>query len=580
MTFTANLSMSERSSLLEQLGTRGLLEGCAQVIRLPSLERDLGERGLEVTVSGDMRVGAHLFRLQVRLPLEFPLCLPVVHLMEVTPPIVIPHLVEERRICFTSDANLLDQKDPWGILQESLGMVREHLVRMLKEASSQDFLREAVAYWGKLSKGETIDCAVTAGGKVSQVTAFYAGARLYAVADDASTYAQSLPERRIRELSQRKAIYLPLDPGAVEFAFWPGELAKAGGLWKYVRAMPEGECRALVGCLERCAGDEHLVVIGLHRPDEERALVGIQFSNIRRGHPLLDQQAEARITPISMRRRDLAFLAPRGGAGIQLRDRRVLIAGCGAVGGYVALALARAGVGHLSLVDPDLFSLENTYRHACGMARCSEWKPSGLKAEIERTVPYVSVESKRARIERLIREQESWVQGHDLVLSALGHPTLELDLNEWTWGMPERPAALFTWLEPLGLGGHALLTHARSAEGPAPGCLECLYRRTFEGGPIENRAAFAASDVSYTRDTLGCGNRYLPFADLDAQRTAEQAARMALLLLRREAAGAPLVSWRGDRRAFESAGHRVTPRFEKGAGEFDYIRAGCPVCSG
>ena len=46
----------------------------------------------------------------------------------------------------------------------------------------------------------------------------------------------------------------------------------------------------------------------------------------------------------------------------RLRKSRVAVFGVGGVGGYVAEALARAGVGALDLVDPDVVSLSNLNR--------------------------------------------------------------------------------------------------------------------------------------------------------------------------------------------------------------------------
>ncbi|MDZ4819764.1 MAG: ThiF family adenylyltransferase [Planctomycetota bacterium] len=55
--------------------------------------------------------------------------------------------------------------------------------------------------------------------------------------------------------------------------------------------------------------------------------------------------------------------APIGEAGQQrLQDSRVLICGCGALGSVVANTLARAGVGHLRIVDRDFVDLSNLQR--------------------------------------------------------------------------------------------------------------------------------------------------------------------------------------------------------------------------
>jgi hypothetical protein len=111
------------------------------------------------------------------------------------------------------------------------------------------------------------------------------------------------------------------------------------------------------------------------------------------------------------------------------------------------------------------------------------------------------------------------------------------------------------------------------------GCLECVYDRD-----LGNRAAFADPGGTYTRDVLGCGSRFMPFADLDAQRTAELATRLALRALRREAHEAPLLSWKGDARQFQQGGFTVTPRYEQDPGKLeatwlDYRRDDCPICA-
>ena len=55
-----------------------------------------------------------------------------------------------------------------------------------------------------------------------------------------------------------------------------------------------------------------------------------------------------------------------GSAGLQkLRDSRVIVFGLGGVGSYAAAALARAGIGRLTLVDSDLVSLSNLNRQLC-----------------------------------------------------------------------------------------------------------------------------------------------------------------------------------------------------------------------
>ena len=46
----------------------------------------------------------------------------------------------------------------------------------------------------------------------------------------------------------------------------------------------------------------------------------------------------------------------------KLKNSKVLVAGVGGVGGYTAEALARAGVGHIDIVDMDTVSITNINR--------------------------------------------------------------------------------------------------------------------------------------------------------------------------------------------------------------------------
>lgn len=579
---SARPSLMTHTEVLQRLDRSGLLEG-SQVLWLPSTDEGLEEHSMQGTLSGSMKVSGHDVRLRIRLPAKFPLCLPVVEVEGIQPHVVLPHMLVEHRICFPEDANLLDSDDPYAIAWETLVYARDLLGDMLSGNRAREFVQEAVAYWHSLAQGRRIDCVVSAGDHPYSVVALSREGTLCAVADEPDAYARSLPMRTVEGLTWKNALYLPLGPAVVEQDFHPKELTTLEGIRKHVRALPEGDLRRLSLLLGRQGGREALLVLGLRRPQGERALLGVNLVDIQGRHPLEDEQAQARAVPIELLRRDLTFLAPRGGANTDLHACRVLLAGCGAVGGYIALSLARAGVGTLSLVDPDVFTLENTYRHACGMAWSGSCKVDGLKQEIERSIPYITVQPYREKIEDLLEHSPSLLREHDLVISALGHPTIELHLNRRIWSDVKHSPALFTWLEPLGLGGHALLTHVRGAEGPTRGCLKCLYKRFIEGGAIENRAAFAMPGTTYTRDTLGCGSRYLPFADLDAQRTAGLASRLALRALRGEVVGAPLLSWKGERQTFEQAGYSVTPRYaaEPGtleSGSSTYVREDCPVC--
>lgn len=51
-----------------------------------------------------------------------------------------------------------------------------------------------------------------------------------------------------------------------------------------------------------------------------------------------------------------------------MRDKNVIILGCGSVGSLVAVQLAKSGVGNFLLVDNDIVEYHNLCRHQCGIS--------------------------------------------------------------------------------------------------------------------------------------------------------------------------------------------------------------------
>lgn len=88
-----------------------------------------------------------------------------------------------------------------------------------------------------------------------------------------------------------------------------------------------------------------------------------------------------------------------------LAGKRVCIAGCGGLGGYVAEALARVGVGHLRLVDCDAFETSNLNRQlfateqtvGCRKAQTGADRITEVNTEVETEVCDTRITEDNAR---------------------------------------------------------------------------------------------------------------------------------------------------------------------------------------
>lgn len=78
-----------------------------------------------------------------------------------------------------------------------------------------------------------------------------------------------------------------------------------------------------------------------------------------------------------------------------LRNAHVLVFGLGGVGGYVVEALARAGIGTLTLVDNDVFAESNLNRQILATVDTIGMKKTdGAKARVEKIAPDTKVMTK------------------------------------------------------------------------------------------------------------------------------------------------------------------------------------------
>ncbi len=296
--------------------------------------------------------------------------------------------------------------------------------------------------------------------------------------------------------------------------------------------------------------DRCVVVLGIER-GEERVLVGIEFHGCDGAHPLNDRGSARGLALVPLERRDRATLVSRGGADVHLADARVVVVGCGAVGGHLAALLASSAIGHLLLIDPDHLAAANAFRHVLGAAAIGAQKAEALRDYLARKTPYLDVRARADHVEDLLEKRE--LRDANVVVLATGDATTNLVVSERLREVGG-PRVVCTWLEPLGLGGHVFI---EAADRASPGCLRCLHH---DG--LRNRADFAAPDQSFEQNSRGCGSAYTPFTDIDAVSTASMAARMIVEALRGGLAEPKLASWKGDGAEFRRRGYATSSRFD------------------
>jgi molybdopterin-synthase adenylyltransferase len=537
-----------------------------------------------ITLDGEVAVQGREVTLRLHLSASFPLVLPEFYLQPWDALGFIPHVSPRGFVCYLDrEGVVLDRRRPEWVVADALERAIGVLSAGVRGENQADFADEFEIYWSYLPGKVTAFSVLEPGDEVEEIILAFSKGDLRWVASAERDIAAFLSIENVGgAYSLQNALYVPLEPGTSlvpprhDGPFWSAEQARQ----VLLAGMSETNRDRLRKLTNGRPRSREYVIAKLPRPSGGASLFGIRYEGLGQMHPLRQEGTANHLTPIRIDRLDRGYLVGRGGGTPELDDKRLLLVGCGAVGGHLAFEFARSGVLDLTLVDDDTIGSENVFRHVLGFRYLGKPKPQALKEELEAQLPFVRVRAIPKKIEVALAEGAIDLRAYDLVVFALGNPTVELALNEQIHAMGDGPMALFAWLEPLGIGGHALLV-GNDRQG---GCFECLYTPPEGGdGGLANRAAFAAPGQSFGRALSGCGSLHTPYGSIDATRTANLAARLAIDALAGREGGNPLLSWKGDAAAFQAAGFRTSPRHaipevDLLQHRFAYRASDCRVC--
>lgn len=564
--------------------------------------------GVIAFLDGCADVLGHEVQVRVGVTADFPDDLPYVQLSAADEELteqVTGHLEGDGNICFTASREMVfDPERPVELLTASLQAALETLALAWTAPDNGEVLDEFASHWSHAEPSHrplpSLPLYFTPDERLREVRAWrQADVRrrdpkgrpvppkprsqptaptVVAVADDPAA------PRAFDELTDRPlgppsltALYLPLKASPDLLPPKTGRPWSAGDLRRIVRGhLSPSDLAQLDGLLVGRRSARDLIILGIPRPSGSgvgrRAAVAVRLSGMRGGHALLETGSTSgvRLEMQSVTRRDRAFIMQRGGSDDRLSGQHVLLLGCGALGGHLAFMLAAAGVGHLTLVDHDHFSQDNTFRHVLGRRFVGQQKVKGLAHALRERYPYLEVTPCFGRTTQAIADRQVDLKTFDLIVDATGSATHHLRLARLLKDGSTHPPVLLSWLEVLGLGGHTVTVFPGQQ-----GCPRCLY--SDPRAPLWNVAAFSAPHQDVGRDALGCGSYFTPFSDLDAVRTAEFTARRVVEILSGRETRSVLHSWKGDPDAFLAAGHRLAKRFT--AVKRRHLRAGVPYAS-
>lgn len=205
-----------------------------------------------------------------------------------------------------------------------------------------------------------------------------------------------------------------------------------------------------------------------------------------------------------------------------LKDKKVLCIGLGTGGAFVAVELAKCGVGHFTLVDRDRLTIGNVVRHPGGISQVGRSKVNVLRDLIRDKNPKAEVEAHAIAAGFENRDTiASMVQAADVVICGTDNRQSKLLINELCVeaGVP----AIYGGAFRRAYGGQVL--RVRPKQSP---CQQCFVSEMpDEAADVEISTEADAGEIAYSDQPVAVE----PGLSLDVLPIANLLAKLALLEL-------------------------------------------------
>ncbi len=493
--------------------------------------------------------------IQLSMPQDFPATPPQVHFSKLLC-LKLPHIEEDGKFCHGVNPSANDYEDPCRVVIEVLNKLSKFWTDITNPAwVAAEFQRECLAYWNRF-------CYIyQKEGKPAPRNTYAVLTSISEVTEGrvASYHAKGPGRSGSRHDAEFRGTKVLLTQGvidphtiAVQHGWAIGTLFRGVALWIPLPSdLPWGpntwprSLKQLERLVLASSNNEHSVVAWLKRKIEQNIKKGNgglyqpMFVVLVQGRTcygymispnLIPRLTPPGIVPIEIQRVDADWALARD-YNLELletrRKKRVLLLGCGSLGGPIAELLARGGVGELHLADKEFFSIENCARHILGAEHVGMAKAIALADRIRRQIPGSKVKPLRVLAADWVSEACSPGQ-YDLVIDCTGEGAVRTMLTRFREKAFGDAGIVHVWLEPFGAAAHAVYVNLKQ---PWP------YDDPWE----KVNAASWPNDVRV--QLPACGSGFHPYGAADAWQVASFASERIFACLNAEVPISMIWSW-------------------------------------
>lgn len=418
---------------------------------------------------------------------------------------VAPHIDSSGGICYLSRASIeINIFDPVGQMLGCLERAEKVLGQLLRNELVDDLAEEFFAYWGEEFFHCFFDFRVGNNKNLRAMvdTKSNAHAAVVFITDDVqrTTAKGSILGYKPLEITCPVArIYTKVEPRPTQHE-WPPKTLGSMVKWQSI-CDPRAGRRIVERVSQAAEKGAGFLVVMIESPKFFYAFL-LFFAPPNGARPTtveLRKKAvlhNCAVYPLRGWRIDEGYITQRNVPGMKtLEHKKIIVVGCGTIGGYLADMLVKAGAGagtgELTLIDSDTLHASNLGRHRLGFPHINKKKSDALAQELRTDMPDANIRSLPVDVHRANLFKA------DLIIDATGEQTV----SDFLASAHTATNQLCIWIEGPGVAVRALIR--RNCH---EACIQCLTRLTRDGeysATVENMPKVYAGQ--------GCENEYVPF---------------------------------------------------------------------
>ena len=483
----------------------------------------------------------------------------------------IPHIEADGKMCLFDIEGVIIDNNFVGILKQCINKAKNVLEIGIYQDNTKEFIKEFSAYWSYLKPKRVMKFALPNNHKTQIIRysdpslAMKLGknekfSSLKTKKENSVIFAAAEQEYfsiwNIKEF-QKKGLFIYIEP---QKYILPPDFREQLHI-DFVKALLDEISIEDIKKIETELCRSKLIVFEIKELSGEHICLGFVLQDyllkLDENKVVIKQKGKyPQIIPIDVFRVDDEFLTQRTMYRGDKKSPRILMIGCGSIGGYLCIELIKSGIKCLDIVDNDKLSEENIYRHYLGIEYVGKYKAEALRIQCCRNFPMLNINSIDSKVEEAIEEGSIQLDSYDIIISATGNHNFNRWLNKKVHKENIKCNFVYLWKDHLDLGCHFAVIQNEHL-----GCYECFFRRDGSTNELYDATAYSFPGQSITKNNRGCAGSFVPYSSNVSLRVVSACMEWINRIIAGRYESNVLVSIKGEAYNFISEGYKCSETY-------------------